>query len=321
VNKSVPTAHDWLGLREAIELVGPLIFPGVWTGTERHAPTVREANAQLRAIFDLTPAQLAREHATGRAKIEAEAKRDRAARKATGLKPSDDVREALEKLRSQLASETHPRRRGALEKVMRNLAPPSKASQPQPSRREIARQRAEFTSDLLAEQVATSYRPGLSARMRWLDTHATIRHEACAGRLRVKLQQPGLDPFYPLIGELPRIFPPPGETCASIHGFPADVLLARADLESVFTGAEEKEAGSPARPTPRGPGRPGMGSEIDKEMERRAGEGQLGKTMTEEAQYLAKWATSNSGDKKAPKENSIRKEHARRYRELKARAS
>src|SRR5271170_5058858 len=111
---------EWLELPEAIEFVGPLIFPE-WTGHERRAPTCSEVGAEIARLYELTPEQLDREYAAWRAGIEAEAKRERSAREAAGAKPSG-IREGLEKLRSQLAEETIEARRGALQRTIESLS-------------------------------------------------------------------------------------------------------------------------------------------------------------------------------------------------------
>jgi len=93
---------EWLELPEAIEFVGPLIFPE-WTGHKRRAPTHRELSAEIAHLHELTPKQLATEYAAWRTGIEAEAERERVARQAGGAKPSG-IREGLEKLHSQLTA-------------------------------------------------------------------------------------------------------------------------------------------------------------------------------------------------------------------------
>jgi hypothetical protein len=96
---------EWLELPDAIEFVGPLIFPE-WTGCERHAPTPEQVNAEIIRLHELTPEQLDAEYASCQAGIEADANGKRATSEAAGVKPSG-IREGLEKLRGELAAETN----------------------------------------------------------------------------------------------------------------------------------------------------------------------------------------------------------------------
>ena len=242
---------DWLELTKAIELAGPLIHHPEWTGSERYAPSAGEAAAELSRVFNLTPDQLAQEHAAWWARTDAEAKRERAEREAVGAKPSG-IKEGVEKLRAQLAGETDERRRHVLTKVIENLsAAPSK---PDRNPRRIARRRAEFITDVLADWVEASYQPGLAARRRWLETHALIRDEVLAGRVRARASQPrtpGEIITYPSTEKWREIFPSPGDTDTrtEIDGIPAKVVIARADLERVFAPTRPAEPAAAAEPT------------------------------------------------------------------------
>jgi hypothetical protein len=238
---------DWLEIREAIELADPLIHPTEWTGSERYAPTAGEAAAEVRKVFDLTPDQLAREHAAWSARVDAQAKQERAERKAAGAEPSG-IKEGLEKLRAELAGETDERRRRVLTKVIENLsAAPSK---PDRNPRRIARRRAEFITDVLADWTEASYEAGLPARMRWVETHALIRDEVLAGRVRARARLPGGDLAYLSTEKRREIFPSPGDTDArtKIDGIPATIIIARADLERVFAPTQPAEPATAAEP-------------------------------------------------------------------------
>src|SRR5579862_4457961 len=150
---------EWLELPQAIELVGPWRF-SEWTGRERYAPSYSELSADLARLADLTPNQIAQEHRARWAGIEAQATQERLAREAAGAKPSG-IPEGLEKLGAQLAGETDPRRRRALEKTIETLSKePTKAEAPAKSRSQIARKRREFITEDLMERLEASYEPG-----------------------------------------------------------------------------------------------------------------------------------------------------------------
>jgi hypothetical protein len=256
---------EWLELLEAIEFVGPLMFPE-WTGYERRAPTYRELSADIARLHELTPKQLVRAYVAWRAGIKAEAERERAARQSVEAKPSG-IRAGLEKLRSQLAVETNEARRHALERAIESLSRElARSDERSKSQSEMARDCREFVIGVLAERIEAEYRPGLAARQRWHEAHAAIDDEGRAGRIRARAYLPGLPPLPVSAAKWPEIFPPPGERRAVIDGIPARIFLAKADLETAFTPDR-----SSSDPLDRGgPGRPSMRHLLMREMERRA---------------------------------------------------
>lgn len=234
---------EWLELTEAIEFVGPLIFPQ-WTGHERHAPTPRELNAEIARLDELTPEQLAAEYDAWQAGIDAEAERQRAARKAAGDKPSG-IREALEKLRLALASATNEARRRALQSTIDSLSGELERAD---SRNQTEHERDQFIIGLLTERIEAAYQPGLGARQRWWEAHAAIDDAGRAGRIRARACRPGLPPVPFGMERWPEIFPAPGESRAIVDGIPARIFLAKTDLEIAFAKTDPLSDGQHLEP-------------------------------------------------------------------------
>ena len=70
-------------------------------------------------------------------------------------------------------------------------------------------------------------------------------------------------------------------------------------------------------PEARPPGRPSMMPEIEAEMRRRAGAGQLRTTLSAESKVLARWAQATHPDEGPPRAESIERRLGKLYQELK----